>query len=407
MQVLRLAIKNIVRYQQRTLITILAMAFAGAIMIFYAGLMEGWLRAMETNAVSMEMGEVQIHAPGYRDDPDLYTLITDEGTILEQIKQEGFIAAGRLLGGGLAAAKENSTGVSIRGVDLKAEQQVVLLHNHIRSGSWLSENDRKGVVVGRQLAMILDVQPGSELVLVGQAADGSLANDLYTVRGVLKSVGQGIDRGGLFMNDQAFREFFVLDHGVHEIVLQRVDYSESLAAATQRLTALFPELEVENWRQLQPTLARLLDLSNVSLVIMLLITYAAVGMLTMNAMLMGVFERIPQFGVMKAVGFSGLRLFGLIFIETFFQVSIATLLAVGGGLPLSLYFEKHPIDFSFLLQGSSTIAGIAFEPQWYCQVTIDSVVLPVVFLYVVAMVAIIYPAVKAAMISPVEAIHHH
>ena len=407
MQVLHLAIKNVIRYQQRTLITILAMAFAGGIMIFYASLLEGWLVTMEINAISMEMGEMQIHAPGYRKDPDLYTLITDHKQVINQIELAGFAAAGRLLGGGLAAAKENSTGVSIRGVDLKAEQKVVLLQNHIRSGNWLSENDRKGVVVGYQLAKILDVQPGSELVLVGQAADGSLANDLYIVRGILKSVGQGVDRGGLFMVEQDFRDFFVLEKGVHEIVVERTDYSDSLHVATQYLGDLFPHLEVVNWRQMQPTLARLLDLSNVSLVIMLLITYAAVGMLTMNAMLMGVFERIPQFGVMKAVGFSGPRLFGLIFLETVFQVSISTILAVAGGLPLSYYFEKNPLDFSFLLKDSSTIAGIAFEPQWYCHVTADSVLLPVVFLYVVAIVSIIYPAAKAAMISPVQAIHHN
>ncbi|MDH3330023.1 MAG: ABC transporter permease, partial [Desulfobulbaceae bacterium] len=154
------------------------------------------------------------------------------------------------------------------------------------------------------------------------------------------------------------------------------------------------------------TLAKLLDLSNVSLIIMLLITYAAVGMLTMNAMLMGVFERIPVFGVMKAVGFSGGRLFGLIVCETLIQVSAASFIALAAGLPLSYYFERTPMDFSFLLKESSTIAGIAFEPQWYCQVTASSVLLPILFLYSVALLAIFYPALKAAMISPVNAIHH-
>ena len=406
MQVFLLAVKNVTRYQQRTLVTILAMGFAGGIMIFYACLLEGWLRSMETNAIGMEMGEIQVHAQGYRDDPDLYTRIMNEPDVLELAGENGFAAAGRLLGGGLAAAKENSTGVSIRGIDLHTEQRVVRLYKHIQTGEWLLPDDPNGVVVGQQLAKILDVEPGSEIVLVSQAADGSLANDLYSVRGILKSVGEGIDRGGLFMTRAAFRDFFALEKGVHEMVLKRLDPHEPVDKAAERLVFLLPELDVKSWKELQPTLARLLDLSNVSLVIMLLITYAAVGMLTMNAMLMGVFERIPQFGVMKAVGFSGLRLFGLVFLETVLQVTLAALLAVGVGLPLSFYFEKHPIDFSFLLKDSSTIAGIAFEPQWYCQVTTASVVLPVFFLYGVALLSILYPAVKAAVIQPVEAIHH-
>lgn len=406
MQLLSLAIKNVLRYRHRTWVTVLAMAFAGGIMILYASLVEGWLGAMETNAISMEMGEIQIHAKGYRNDPDIYTVIPAYQAVINQAEKIGLVATPRLLGGGLAAAHENSTGVSIRGVDPESEKEVVLLQNHVFSGTWLTETNSKQVILGYQLAKILDVQPGSEIVLVGQAADGSMANDLFYVQGVLKSVGQGLDRGGLIMGDEDFREFFALPEGTHEIVLKRTDNALPLATVVEELEEMFPELEALSWRDLQPTLARLLDLSDVSMIIMLMITYAAVGMLTMNAMLMGVFERIPVFGVMKAVGFSGLRLFILIFCETFVLCTMASLLAFALGTPLSYYFEEHPIDFSFLLSESSTIAGIAFEPQWYCVVTPNSIIMPVLFLYIVSLVSILYPAWKAARISPVEAIHH-
>lgn len=406
MLLLNLAFKNIVRSRFRTWVTILAMAFAGAIMIFYASLLQGWLGAMEANAVSMEMGEVQMHVPGYRDDPDLYAVIADPAGDLARAKSAGFTGSARLLGGGLAAARENSTGIAIRGIEPEAEARVVRLHRHVKAGSWLVPGRRRGVVLGQQLAVILDVRPGDELVLVGQAADGSMANDLFVVQGVLKSVGQGIDRAGLFMLADDFRDFFALEAGAHEIVLLRSDPSLPLDAAAETLAGLFPELEVKSWRQLQPTLARLLDLSDVSLAIMLLITYAAVGMLTMNAMLMGVFERIPVFGVMKAIGFSGGRLFFLVVCETLLQVTLASLLALAVGLPLSLYFARNPLDFSSMLKESSTIAGVAFEPLWYCQVTPGSVLLPIFFLYAVSLVSICYPALKAALLSPVRAIHH-
>lgn len=406
MQLLSLALKNVLRYRHRTWVTVLAMAFAGGIMIFYASLVAGWLGAMETNAVSMEMGEMQIHARGYRTDPDLYTVVPEYRSVVNQAGSLGLIATARLLGGGLAAAHENSTGVSIRGIDPETEKQVVLLQNHVSSGNWLTATGAKQVVLGYQLAKILDVQPGSEIVLVGQAADGSMANDLFIVQGVLKSVGQGIDRGGLIMGAQDFRQFFSLPQGVHEIVLKRADNTLTLEQATGALETAFPGLEVKSWRQLQPTLARLLDLSDVSMIIMLMITYAAVGMLTMNAMLMGVFERIPVFGVMKAIGFSGVKLFLLIVCETLVLVSMASVLACAFGAPLSFFFEEHPLDFSFLLPESSTIAGVAFEPLWYCVVTPNSILMPVLFLYIVALSSILYPAWKAARISPVDAIHH-
>jgi hypothetical protein len=109
--------ERVARYRFRSRVTIGAMAFAGCIMIFYASLLEGWLGAMETNAVAMEMGELQMHAPGYLFDPDLYAVIPDAGAVIEQAAEAGFTASARLLGGGLAAAHENSTGVSIRGID--------------------------------------------------------------------------------------------------------------------------------------------------------------------------------------------------------------------------------------------------------------------------------------------------
>ncbi|HDO29515.1 MAG TPA: hypothetical protein ENG79_00445, partial [Desulfobacteraceae bacterium] len=131
MQLLHLALKNVLRSRHRTWVTIAAMAFAGCIMIFYASLLQGWLRSMERNAVDMETGELQIHAPGFRQDPDLYNVIVDAKSVIKQASAAGFICAGRLLGSGLAAADENSTGVSIRGIDPAADDLVTRLHDHV------------------------------------------------------------------------------------------------------------------------------------------------------------------------------------------------------------------------------------------------------------------------------------
>ncbi|MFZ5774519.1 MAG: ABC transporter permease [Thermodesulfobacteriota bacterium] len=404
--ILGLAIKNLGRARARTWTTILAMALAGGVMIFYASLLNGWLAAMERNAVSMELGEFQLSAPGYRDDPDLYTIIPQPEQTLAHLRAAGFAAAPRLYASGLAAAGSSSAGVQLRGVDLTGEPEVTLLHRHVMTGAWLAEDDPDGVVIGRKLARTLGVEVGGELVVVAQAADGSTANRLYRVRGVLRSVSDGVDRSALLLGGNAFRQLMGLPEGVQLIVARRLATGEPLQQAGQRLTALLPGLEIRDWRQLQPVLARLLDLTDVSLVIMLLITYVAVAILTLNAMLMSVFERIPEFGVMKALGLSPGALFGLIACESLAQVSIAALLAVAGGLPPALYCTTHPLDLSGLVSTSSTIAGIAIEAKWYCVVTPMSVITPLAVLYLMAGLAILYPAAKAALIRPVAAIHH-
>lgn len=406
MQIVSFALRNFNRARTRTWITVGAMAFACAIMIFYASLLEGWLAAMEKNAVGMDLGEFQVHAKGFRDDPDLYKRIGDEENVLARLGENGFVAAPRLYASGLVAAGNASSGVELRGVDLAREQLVTSLDQHVWQGQWLDDQDQEGVVVGRKLARILALTVGDEVVVVAQGADGSTANELFRVRGILQSVAQGVDRSGFFMTSITFRRLMIVPHGVHAIVVKRGVATEDLDTATTRLARLLPVYEVRNWRQLQPVLARLFNMSDISLVIMLLITYAAVGILTLNALLMSVFERIPEFGVMKALGFSPWGLFAMIVVESMLQVTVAVVLALGAGLPFALYFSRHPIDFSRFVQSSSTIAGIAFDARWYCVVTVNSVVLPILFLYLVAGLAILYPALKAAMLKPLSAIYH-
>ncbi len=407
MQIVFFALRNFNRARIRTWITVGAMAFACAIMIFYASLLEGWLVGMEKNAVGMDLGEFQVHARGFRADPDIYKRIGAEEELLTQLDRQGFVAAPRLYASGLAAAGNASGGIELRGVDLVREGLVTALHQHVWQGQWLAEDDQAGVVVGRKLARILGLSVGDEVVVVAQAADGSTANELFRVRGILKSVAEGMDRSAFFMPAATFRRMMIVPQGAQQIVVKRQVPTENLTQATGRLARLLPGYEVRNWRQLQPVLARLFEMSDISLVIMLLITYAAVGILTLNALLMSVFERIPEFGVMKALGFSPWGLFAMIVAESMLQVTVAVFLALAVGLPLSLYFSTHPIDFSGFVQSSSTIAGVAFDAKWYCVVTVHSVLLPILFLYLVAGLAILYPALKAAMLKPLDAIYHH
>jgi ABC-type lipoprotein release transport system permease subunit len=406
MNIFKSAFRNIWRTRHRSGVIISAMAFAGFIMIFYATLMEGLLHTTEKNAIAMDTGQFQVHTPGYRDDPDLYKRIENEKELLAAIDAKGYKASPRLYGYGLAAAGASSAGVMLRGVSIAQEKEVTEINRHLLEGSWLSDIDPAGVVIGRRLARVLGVKTGSEVVIVGQAADGSMANELYLVRGILKSVGEMIDRGGFFMVDRAFRELMVLPSGVHEIAIRHPGENNDLESGTEILAAIMPGLEVMNWRQLQPVLARILDMSKFSLLLMLIITYTAVGILTLNSMLMGVFERIHEFGIIKALGVPPWQIFSLITVETVIQTLLASVLALVTAVPLSLYCQTHPLDLTSLASTSASIAGIALDPLWYCRVTFESVFNPVLVLFIVSLIAIIYPACKAALIMPLQAIHH-
>jgi ABC-type lipoprotein release transport system permease subunit len=405
MKIISIASRNVLRNWRRTMVTTLAMGFAGFIMILFSALMNGLLQASERNAVAMDLGDIQVHARAYLDDPDLYKRIENADNLVRAIKQAGFYATQRIYGFGLVAAGSTSAGVQLHGLDLSTESDVTQIHNHVSQGSWLDEKDPKGVVIGRKLSKTLGVDTGDEIVFVGQATDGSMANDLYRVKGILKSIGEEVDRTGVYMTGSEFRKLMELPTGAHEIAVMRPDRSSDLKEATARVSALAEGYETRNWRELKPVMARILDLADSQMIIMIIITYTAVAMVVLNAMLMSVFERIRELGIMKAVGVTPFQIMRLIYAEMFIQVAAASLMAVLSGWSLSLYFQKNGIDLSSMAEGAS-FAGVAVDPVWRAYLTADAVVIPVVFLFIIASLAVLYPAVKAAVIQPVSAIHH-
>ena len=399
-----MAWRNIWRNRRRTTVTVAAMTLALWIMILYTGLLEGYFLGMEKNILNLELGDVQVFAQDFRDNPSLYTRIRDPESLLERIEDLGFRACARLLGGGLAAAGESSAGVSFRGVSMKRDAGVSDIHKHVALGDWLVHERPKEVVIGRRLARTLGVGPGDELVALSQAADGSIANDLYRIRGVLKGISDATDRTGVFMTVEAFRDFFAMQEGAHQLIIRRpqdMDVEEAAEAIRQ----IAAGLDVKSWRELMPTIASMLDSVRGLMIVVFFIIYIAIGILILNAMLMAVFERIREIGVLKALGFGPARVFGLIVVESSMQTGLAILLGLVLSIPGLWFLIKVGINMA-TLGGSATVMGLAMDPVWRAVVTNYTFTMPVLILLVIVSLAVVYPAVKAAWIRPVEAMRH-
>ncbi len=405
MKIVTLASRNVLRNWHRTLVTTLAMAFACTIMIIYGALMKGMVVGSEHQAVVMNQGDLQIHARGYRDDPDIYTTMLDSDALLEKIRQLGFHATARYFAFGLMATDENSSGVQLRGTDLIHEPQVTQINQHVMTGQWLSKDAPYGVVIGKKLARLLDANVGSELVYIGQTADGYMANEIFKVRGILKAVAANIDNSAVFLPEQTLRELLALPDGAHEIVIMRADRNSDLALAKQQISALAPEYETLDWRELMPVIARFLETADVQTLIMLIFTYIAVASVVLNAVLMSVFERINEFGIMKAIGVTPQQSVALIYAEVILQTLLACLIGLGFGWWASSYFQQHGMDMSGLA-GDVSFAGIALDPIWYAYITPEVLLNPVIFLFLIAVLAAVYPAWKVAKIRAVDAIHY-
>lgn len=404
MNVAQLAIRNVERKRARLLVTAGAMGLAGAFVIFFTCLADGFYATMVANIIDNESAHVQAHKPGWRSDPDLYGTLEADPKALDA---SGLAWAPRLSGFGLAAKGEASAGMEMRGLDLAREPQVSKLPTRLLKGVWLDAADPRGVVLGRKLAEKLEAEPGDELVLLSLAADGSTANELVKVRGVLMTVSARTDESALLVGAAFYRDFFQVATGWHEVALRLPGDRPDLEAGRQALAKALPGAEVLTWQELQPTMASLVRIESSVLFVFMAIAYTAVGLVVFNAMLMSVFERIREFGIMKALGVSPARVAAVIAVEALIEAGLAAVLAGVLGLALSKLLHDHPLDLSSLMTGSATAAGMAFDPVIGAVISTRSVLLPLAFLFVLALVAVAYPAYKAATLDPLAAIHHH
>lgn len=403
MGVFKLAWRNIWRNRRRTIVTVGAMTLALFVMVLYTGLVEGYLQDLEHNILDLELGDLQVHAKGYLDNPSIYTRIEKTEALLAKLKKIGYPACARLLGGGLVASGESSAGALLRGLDIKRDASVVDIDKHVASGKWLDPGDPKGVVLGRRLARTLGIRTGDELVILSQATDGSMANDIFTVRGILKGISDATDHAGVFMISEAFRELFVLTEGSHQIIVRR-PADKTLSTAVNRVQDFAPELDVKTWRELVPTLANLLDSARGVIMLVFFIIYIVIAILILNAILMAVFERIREFGVLKALGVGPRRVILLIFTESGLQMGLAIAVALSLSLPGLWYLMNVGIDTGRL--GGMSMMGMAFTSTWYAIVTPTTFTGPVFILVFMVFIAVLYPAIKAARISPVKAMRY-
>lgn len=403
MSIFKMAWRNVWRNTRRTNVTIAAMTLALAVEVLYSGLVIGYFQAMERDILDLEVGDIQVFHPEFLETPSIYSTIADPAPIIDELDALGFPVAPRLLAGALAASGDSSAGVQIRGLAIDRERRVTMLHQAVGEGSWLDPADPSGVVIGRRLAKSLSVLPGGELILLGQAMDGSIANDRFTVRGVLKGIADGTDRTAVLLTEEAFRSFVEMPESIHQLVIRRPE-NLALPEAARAVREAAGGMDVKTWKELMPIVANMLDSGRGMIVIIFLVIYAAIAILVLNAMLMAVFERVREFGILKAIGVSPGSVFALIVVEAGIQTAAALCLGLLLSVPGMWYLSGNGINVGAL--GGTNVMGLAMRPVWYGIYTLDTIIVPIILLVVIVLLAVTYPALKAALIRPIRAIQH-
>jgi ABC-type lipoprotein release transport system permease subunit len=404
MSVFRLAWRNLWRNWKRTAITFAAVTFSTGMLIASYALMIGWMTIMEDSITDLSVGEVQVHHPEYRAERSLYDTVEDPESIMEAAGEAGIPVTARSYGYGLLSSGNKSAGAQFWGIVPEDERGVSDLAVNMLRGEFLPDTPRRQVVLGRKLARSLDTDIGGELVVVVQAADGSMGNELYYVAGILKGVGESLDRSIALVHQGDYEELFVHDGARHEIVLNSRGALDPETVKAAVMPVAGPN-EVMTWKELMPTMAQMFDSMIISVVIFGVIFFLAAGVGVLNTMLMATYERIPEFGLIKAIGSPPWRILREISTEALILGFFGSLAGGFFGVAMSLWFEKHPIDLT-MFGDQLNFSGIAVPNLIPFDLTLFSVWFPVLTMWVTSILAAFWPAVKAARLNPVEALSH-
>jgi ABC-type lipoprotein release transport system permease subunit len=237
-----------------------------------------------------------------------------------------------------------------------------------------------------------------------QGADGSLGNELFYVSGILKNVADNIDRGAAMILREDFDILFSANNLIHEIALNSKGRLES-EEIQKLVSAKTTGVDIETWQQLMPTIALMTEKMIVFMrTLFSLIFGIAASLGIMNTMIMSTYDRMREFGIIRAIGTTPWRILKQVSLEAILMTIFASIIGVVIGLSVALYFQKYGFDVSG--SGNISFGGVVMDPIWRASVSVGIVFLPVVLMMLISIVASIYPASIAARIKPVEAIHY-
>ena len=317
-----------------------------------------------------------------------------------------YAAAPRVYGYGLLSAAHRSAGVELMGIVPGEESKITVLNSQIVKGEYLTARLPKGVVLGDSLASTIGIELGSEIVLLTQAADGTMGNDVYTVVGIFHTGLDAVDRGLVLMSVAALQDLLHLAPArIHEVGIKLKDITKATAVAATLQTQLgktFP-VRTRAWPELAPELAGYVQFNRGVTFVLFFIFFLMAVIGVMNTMLMAVFERTRELGMLMALGMRPIQIVGLILAEAAGLAVASLIVGAALGVPVLWYLQVHGLDLGGATGEVVSLAGVVVGHLWYGRQDFPAYVEAALGLAVTAMVSALYPAWRAAHFRPTEA----
>ncbi|MFB0505307.1 MAG: ABC transporter permease [Thermodesulfobacteriota bacterium] len=404
---LKMAWRNIWRNSRRSILTILAIAFASLLLVFMLSWQFGSYDAMINSAVKIHTGHVQVQAKGYKNKRSIRLVVPDPAEVGDILEKTPGVAAYsfRTNAFSLVSSKERTYGAIVIGIDPVREAKVSTLEKLVHQGNYLSAGDTDQALLGKLLAKNLLVGLGDELVVLGQGRDGSIAATMVKVKGIFSSGQDEFDRSTIHIPLKYFQDVYTMYEAVHEVVvlvksLEYVPEIKRTVAAGIENTNKKGHLVALDWMELMPGLIQAIQMDLVSGFIFYIILIVVVAFSILNTFLMTIFERTREFGVLMALGTTPGRLTKLLLIESTTMTMVGIVIGIIGGSLITWYFQEHGIVIS---GASELMRQYGLAERMFPQLSVLSVVIGSGAVLVITLLTALYPALRVRRLRPVEA----
>jgi ABC-type lipoprotein release transport system permease subunit len=401
----RLAWRNVTRNRRRTLITLAAISSGLAAVILFFGLSNGFHDQWITNSVRIYTGHVSVYAKDYRDERNLNRSIAD----LDELNRFIYAVPGlenttaRVHVSGLVSTARSSSMSVIRGIDPEGEARITGLRESIVEGEYLDATTERQILIGHKMAERLNASLGEKIVLMVQAADGSIGAELFYLKGIFRLGAVDLDGSLAIARIADVQNLAAMGGKVTEAVLILDSPGQATVTATQLAKELSAgQYEVLTWDEVLPQARQMIALSNVFTYVLLVIILGVVSLGILNTMLMSIMERTREFGIMRAMGTRPGQIVSLVLLEALCLALLGTGLGIALGLGVNTLLGLQGIDLSRWSEAMDLVSSL--KPVIYPSVESANVLIAALAALLSTLLAAIYPALRAARLRPVDAI---
>ena len=398
---LNISWRNIWRHPARSSVLIAAIVaglWAGVVTV---GLVNGLMLQRIDYLIESEVTHAQLHHPEFLAEGYSWLSIPNHDEIKNWLENDDRVKAFsfRTITDGMLQSPVKTSGVRIRGVDIESERRTTTFHENIVEGSYLDDGTSNAVIMGKKLAEDHNMEIGNRVVLTFEDTNNELVSGSFNIVGIFQSASTTYDERNVFVRSDDLISQLSDSPIYHEAGMMLED--EDLASAVvSDLNSSFSGIEAQTWRQLSPELSMLVELGGVMVILITLIIMIALAFGILNTMLMALFERMRELGMLISIGMSRLRVFAMIMTEAV----ILTITGAAAGMVLAWFtirqFSTSGVNLEMFAEGA---AQLGWDYIIYPVLTPMEFVAILTVVVVITLVASAYPALKGIRINPLEA----